>query len=77
VDHPDRDGLIAMKSWERAILKTHDLLGGCAANKEIYANVGKFIVLTTEHLSPTIHGGRPAFVHRAGAILRIWSKTAI
>lgn len=53
-----------MNRWETAILKTYDLLGGCASNREIYENVGKFITLTTEHLAPTVYSGRPAYVHQ-------------
>ena len=53
-----------MNKWEAAILKTYEFLGGCASNHEIYENVGRFITLTAEHLTPTVHGGRPAYVHQ-------------
>ena len=53
-----------MNMWEEAILKTYHLAGGCAANQEIYDNVGKFVSLTTQHFRPTAYGGRPAYVHQ-------------
>ena len=53
-----------MNTWEAAILRTYDLLGGCATNQQIYENVGRFINLTTDHLKPTEYGGRPAYVHQ-------------
>jgi restriction endonuclease Mrr len=53
-----------MNAWEDAILRTYDGHGGCADNQEVYEDVGKFIHLTQEHLRPTVHGGRPAYVHQ-------------
>jgi len=50
--------------WEKAILKTYDLNGGCADNQKIYENVGKFHPLTEEDLKPTVYSGRPAYVHQ-------------
>ena len=51
-----------MNVWETAILKTFEFLGGCASNREIYENVGKFITLTAEHRRHTTVAGPHTFV---------------
>ncbi len=53
-----------MNAWETAILRTYKSNGGCAYNQTIYNRIGTFILLTPEHLRPTVHGGRPAYVHQ-------------
>jgi hypothetical protein len=53
-----------MNAWENAILKAYALGGGCSVNQKIYDNVGKFMHLTKAHLKPTVHAGRPAYVHQ-------------
>jgi restriction endonuclease Mrr len=54
----------SMNAWEVAILKTYDHLDGCAKNRAIYDNVGKFIRLSQEHMRATVYGGRPAYEHQ-------------
>ena len=53
-----------MNRWEVAILKAYNANGGCADNQVIYNTVGNFIPLSSDHLKPTVHGGRPAYVHQ-------------
>ena len=51
-------------SWEVAILKCINTLGGKASLTEIYQKIGEFILLNEYHLRKTIWGGRPAYQHQ-------------
>lgn len=52
-----------MNTWELAILKTIDSLGGVADLQEIYQRIGRFRDLTAGNLASTRHGGRQAYEH--------------
>lgn len=55
-----------MNIWENAVLKSIEHRGGKASNQQIYLDMesGKFIVMQSDHLRITKHGGRPAYQHQ-------------
>ena len=50
--------------WEVAILRSVNLREGEADLQGIYQTVGRFVALSSEHLTPTRWGGRPAYHHQ-------------
>jgi len=45
-------------TWEIAILKTYELLGGCADNRQIHENIESFIKLTGKDREREVSSGR-------------------
>ena len=52
-----------MNTWEIAILKSINSLGGEAKLQDVYKRLSKFIQLTEEHKKETRWGGRPMYEH--------------
>ena len=50
-------------TWEIAILKTYELLGGCAENRRIHENIERFIKLTSKHHAREMSSGRAKYKH--------------
>ena len=52
-----------MEDWETAIINTIKFCGGEVSNKQIYENIGRYKVLSSEQIKETQWGGRPAYQH--------------
>ena len=50
-------------TWEEAILKSYESLGGSGLNPAIYEKIKDYISLSEDQLAPTVYGRRPAYVH--------------
>jgi hypothetical protein len=50
-------------TWEEALLKVYDYLGGEGSNEHVYSNVERFKPLTGAHFHPQ-WGKRPAYANQ-------------
>ena len=53
-----------MPTWEIAILRCIEQLGGTAELAQVYANINRFKELLPHHLKASRYGGRPEYVHQ-------------